>query len=38
LAAELVSHSKATEVVILRELARLELHETAAEAAEQIKN
>jgi DNA-binding GntR family transcriptional regulator len=38
LAAELVAHSTATETVILRELARLELHETVAESDDTIKN
>ncbi len=38
LAAELLAHSKATEAVILRELARLALYESAAEAAGEIKN
>ena len=33
LSVELMSHSKATETVILRELARLELHEIASESA-----
>jgi DNA-binding GntR family transcriptional regulator len=38
LAAELVSHSKATEAVILRQLARLEVHETTANAEDTIRN
>ena len=38
LTAELVAHSKATEAVVLRELARLEVHERAADEAEHVRN
>jgi DNA-binding GntR family transcriptional regulator len=38
LAAELVAHCKATEAVVLREISRLEPHETGAKKAKKVKN